>query len=198
MTKEHFLGKAVMDLINNGVTLRIDKRKNNSKYAYNYFDVPKKSRKPVLQMVNFTDDSSSMFEIFIHEYCHFLQWKEGSPLWDSGYDAGVYFDKWLEGKHDTCTIDYVRNIQKMELDCDKRVLKIIKDNKLPVNVNSYIKESNSYIWSYNIMFENRRFYNFNVYDDIILDTVPTSHLSFDDIGSYTPQYKEKLLKSFDK
>ncbi len=194
MTKEHFLGKSIMELVDNGVTFRVEKRRNNSKYAYNYFDIHEKTKKPSMQLANFNQDSTEMFEMFIHEYCHFLQWKENSPLWKLGWDSNQICDKWLYKKIPDFDINDLKNIQKLELDCDKRVIRTIKQNKLPVDIDKYIVESNSYIWSYSVMYKIRKFFNLSVlyYPELLL-LVPAHHLSFDEIDA-SPEYIDTFLK----
>lgn len=94
--------------------------------------------------------------IFIHEYCHFLQWKEQSKIWINfqKIDKGCILDKWISGKIELSTesIKKVCNASRdIELDCEKRSVEIIKRFDLEFNIDEYIQKSNSYILYFNLI-----------------------------------------------
>lgn len=69
---------------------------------------------------------------FIHEFCHYEQWKEGFFLEYSFKDAINQSNKEAFDK-----------IIEIELDCEKRVLSILNKNKIKHN---YEKRINSYLF----------------------------------------------------
>jgi hypothetical protein len=89
--------------------------------------------------------------VLAHEYGHFCQWKENKFVDRATGNAYVDFDEWLEGKVElskkklekTCEL-----IQKCELDCEKRALKLIKEYKLYKDEKLYIQKANSYVLGY--------------------------------------------------
>jgi len=96
----------------------------------------------------------------VHEYCHMLQWLDKWPLWTESLnrDDDHIFDTWLNGKdYNPRTIRAaIKRIQKVELDCEKRSVKLIKKYNLNVNIEQYIKNANSYIYLYTYMLEFRK------------------------------------------
>ena len=102
--------------------------------------------------------------IFIHEYCHFLQWKEKSRLWkqNRGLSASV-MDKILHNEpisSDKINL-YLNRSRDLELDCEKRTVAIFKKYKVPLNIKYYIQCANSYIHFYNHIKTYRSWYPLN-------------------------------------
>jgi hypothetical protein len=97
------------------------------------------------------------YEILVHESCHMDQWAEKSVLWTNIYKDGIDCDKgmddWLNGVefHEDEYTHYIRTMQAVEIDCEKRSIKKIKELGLPINTNSYIKRANSYLFFYSVM-----------------------------------------------
>lgn len=95
------------------------------------------------------------FPVAVHEYCHFLQYKEQSKLWTSKAIDKAYTEvfTWLEDENHEIPEDklmpYIGHIQAVEQDCDQRVVELIKARELPIDVPDYIQRSNVYIWFYN-------------------------------------------------
>lgn len=95
-------------------------------------------------------------EILVHEYCHLTQWREGIPLWKAATESMNIVDEWIAGKE-------VRNIEKhiaasrdLELDNEKRSVKIIKEFGLPIDIEKYTRKANSYVHFYNYLMISRR------------------------------------------
>lgn len=101
------------------------------------------------------------FNTFVHESCHMDQWIEGSSIWNrkiNGKDPLDLIDLWIANKLDlddktlTEAIDIALEI---ELDCEKRSVEKIKKYNLPIKIETYIKKSNAYVWSYRFLKETR-------------------------------------------
>lgn len=117
------------------------------------------------------------FEILIHEYSHFLQWKTDRAFWDSTlktYD--VLFD-WIADL--TLEVDELeleqslKDIISIEHDCEKRVLKMVKNNPIEnFDTDKYIRASNAYIWSYHLNKELRKKPTNPIYSEKVLPYMP--------------------------
>jgi hypothetical protein len=97
-------------------------------------------------------------QILVHEYGHLTQWIEQCEPWvrsvkNNSHDK-LY--RWLAGEN-------IRDIKKaisicrdLELDNEKRSVKIIKKFNLPININMYIKTANAYVQFYNYILISRK------------------------------------------
>jgi hypothetical protein len=154
MTQETFMGIAIRELIQSGVSIIFNKRKRYSKHnVSNTFDSWEKV--PVLTVQNYDDKWATNFENFIHEYCHYLQWKEQSPLYRDGLINLFLFDLFCQGKNAVFTEEQLWHIQAMELDCEKRVDNLNKRHKLGIDMGRYTRVTNAYIYSYRFSMENK-------------------------------------------
>jgi hypothetical protein len=92
-------------------------------------------------------------ELFVHEYSHMTQYLEGLELWNKCMDLESHdkMDRWLAGEYFD-DIDYhIDNCRDLELDNEKRAVKLIKKFNLEIDIDKYIKKSNAYIQFYNYM-----------------------------------------------
>lgn len=112
------------------------------------------------------------YEVLIHESCHMDQWIERDPLWlnitANGIDCDAGMDSWLSGKqfhHDEYTY-YVRTMQAVEIDCEKRSVKKILDLGLKLDTVDYIKRANSYLFFYDVLLHTRK------WSDVAPYTIP--------------------------
>lgn len=95
-------------------------------------------------------------EILAHEYCHLTQWVEKIPLWTQAETSLSFVWEWLDGV-DCDDIDHHINVARdLELDNEKRVVKLIKSFGLNVNIESYVQKANSYVMFYNWMKQTRK------------------------------------------
>lgn len=95
-------------------------------------------------------------EILVHEYCHLTQWREQIPLWKACMKSMGLLDYWLEGNSVVNIKKHIANCRDLELDNEKRSVKLIKEFELPIDIVSYTKKANSYIHFYNYMLISRR------------------------------------------
>jgi hypothetical protein len=87
--------------------------------------------------------------VFVHEYAHFLQHLDKEPLFMDSSKPLDRFWKYLEKKRKTFKWEDVRAIQAMELDCERRAVEVIRKNKLPIDIKTYIREANTALLFYN-------------------------------------------------
>jgi hypothetical protein len=95
-------------------------------------------------------------EILAHEFAHLTQWVDQIDLWKKADVSIPKVDDWLMGEE-------VRDIKKhlavsrdLELDNEKRAVKIIKKFGLDIDIDQYIKKANCYIHFYNRMLATRK------------------------------------------
>jgi hypothetical protein len=105
----------------------------------------------------FIDFSSTYWiGVLAHEYSHFLQCVNHNKLWlsfqdsvfDNIDDLENIFTKKTNKINKTLRKKISRSIINMELDCDKRAIKLINKYKLPVNKKEYIAKANVILYKY--------------------------------------------------
>jgi hypothetical protein len=103
----------------------------------------------------------SWFPTFVHETCHMQQWLDGLPIWTRRIDGtppSDLFDAWITGRKDLpndIKDQMIDALVDIELDCERRSAERIKTYDLPIKLDSYIRKSNAYIWSYRYMANSR-------------------------------------------
>lgn len=114
--------------------------------------------------INVATHNDDWWEILAHEYCHFLQWKEGLYMSGPAWKACNYIDPWIiqerrikgEGiPHDLMRSAY-SIIISCEDDCMKRTYEMIQDYSLYRTKKEkidYIKRSNLYLYLLELEFE---------------------------------------------
>lgn len=103
-------------------------------------------------------NSPNWLETLVHEFCHYLQWKENCPAWVNGIDSVELIDRWIGGEEFE-DIDYhIGMVRDLELDNEKRSAELIKKWGLDseIDLDSYIKKANAYVLFYNWLGKTRR------------------------------------------
>lgn len=133
--------------------------------------------------------------ILVHEYAHITQWQDSKigkfDLWDASTPSLIKVDEWLTNKP-------VKDIQKhlgicrdLELDNEKRSVKLIKQFKLSIDIPFYIKRANAYVLFYNWMFYTRRWSkpsNSPYSNPVVLEAMSTR---------FNMNYKKMSKKAYD-
>lgn len=122
---------------------------SNSIKASGYFD----ETVPTLVCSMKRPDS---IEILAHEYGHLTQWREQIPLWKAAEVSMAKMDEWLEGKDVTNIEKHIGACRDLELDNEKRAVKIIKQFELPVDLEHYVKKANAYVYFYTRLISTRK------------------------------------------
>lgn len=100
------------------------------------------------------------FPVFIHEFCHFEQWRTSAKVWDELEDEDELWD-WVSRKielskrESNSMINHARNL---EYDCELRTVAMIKKFNLPVDVEKYSQMSAAYILFYDYLKKYRTWY----------------------------------------
>lgn len=90
--------------------------------------------------------------ILAHEYCHMTQWAEKCHEWMRSNELKSY-TAWadhLKGKKIEMDIHF-QIMRDLELDNEKRTVRLIKKLDLPIDVKLYTKKANAYVMFYNYM-----------------------------------------------
>lgn len=173
-TKQSFILKVVRELLshNFSVLLYSTEKLEDNCGGWCWIDEDENKKEFAVAMKH-----NMGFEILIHEYSHFLQWKTDRAFWDSTlktYD--VLFD-WIADL--TLEVDELeleqslKDIISIEHDCEKRVLKMVKNNPIEnFDTDKYIRASNAYIWSYHLNKELRKKPTNPIYSEKVLPYMP--------------------------
>jgi len=96
--------------------------------------------------------------ILVHEYCHLTQWQDGFHLWKKAARAIPVIDEWLDGKYKRPDVlDRAFEISiGLELDNERRSVKMIKKWGLSIDTTDYVKRANAYLQFYNWLRKTRK------------------------------------------
>lgn len=208
-TKSNLTIKIVRELLDYGFSVLLHNKENLDGYG-GWFCAEKGEEELVVAMKHHMG-----FEILIHEYCHFLQWKNDRTLWDKSqltYD--VLFD-WISSPYLQYNI-YVKgkeateeqlnqslhDILELEHDCEKRVLKIVRNCPIEdFDIDKYIRAANAYLWSYHLNRELRKRPKNPIYSERVLEHMPNTfdpNLSFYlDRHNLTDPIRQALLAEYE-
>jgi len=146
-----------------------------------YFDEDKKLRELAVGCAKAQRD---WFPIFVHEYCHFLQWVEKNPLYFAVIDDKEMGDalwNFINRKElktpKSLVVESARAWQALELDCEKKAVELIEEFDLSIDVADYIQSANIYILFYSILPKTGDWYTTPPYEiDKIVSTMPEHFL----------------------
>ena len=94
--------------------------------------------------------------VLVHEFAHMTQWLDNCKAWKDSMNHPDDVDDWLNGKelkNIKRTIAVTRNL---ELDNEKRSVKLMKQWDLPIDIKDYTQKANAYIQFYNWLYFTRR------------------------------------------
>lgn len=199
-TKLSFTLKVVKELLSHGFSVHLHQKDNIDGYG-GWFGNDTNEEEFVVAMKHHMG-----FEILIHEYCHFLQWKYDRNFWDSTteyYD--ILFD-WISDPNVVVSEEDLNKsfetILSIEHDCERRVLKLIKNNPIEdFDIDKYIRAVNAYLWSYHINRELRKRPKNPIYSDRVLPHMPNTFNSnldyYLDKNNLTTEIKNALLQEYE-
>jgi hypothetical protein len=188
MNKSEFLAKAIEHLISEGKSIKLANRNHVQ------IDGVKTGGYCTSDGIVVAVKREYWFETFIHEYCHFLQ--ELDPDYNPSEDDWEDYDYWLLGKKRLSkkTVERHTNaIREMEIDCEKRVVKLIEEYQLPIDKKRYIQEANVYALFYTLATKYRMWYKGESPCAIkeLADMMPTTfRKTWDDV----PKEFERIVK----
>jgi len=194
MTRNEFIGKVAVECIENGVSLKIIQKEIVGGYG-GWFDP---NRKELVCAYK----SSNGFETLIHEYHHFLQWKNRPHFWKKCSGNDNPFLSWLHGD-ETSKNKLTRAFNKaieLERDCEINSVKFIKKHGLNVDIERYIREANAYLYSYHYVKKYRNWPPTTIYTKKLIEKMPNKILSLqhykkgvDEKGNKVIVFYEQIL-----
>jgi hypothetical protein len=204
-TKLNFITKCIRELLSSGCSVLLHRKKDLDGYG-GWFGAEDNEKEFVVAL-----DHSMGFEVFLHEYCHFLQWKNKRELWDRSlitYD--ILFD-WIDNPESEYTSQQVdqslHDIIEVEHDCETLALKILKNNPIEdVDVDKYIRATNAYLFHYHVNRNLRKRPKNPIYAEHILEYMPSnfnhslsyyldhSNITQTMLSAFLPEY-EKIEES---
>jgi hypothetical protein len=208
-TKMSFILKCTKQLLEHGFAVMLHRKTDINGYG-GWLSTDDNEKELVVAL-----DHHMGFEIFIHEYCHFLQWKYDRQLWDKSmltYD--VLFD-WINfpslkycADIKDCTFtneqldQSLHDILEIEHDCEKRVLKLVANNPIEnFDTDKYIRAVNAYLWSYHTNKELRKRPKNPIYSERLLENMPNvfqKELSYYlDKNNLTEKMRSALLAEYE-
>jgi hypothetical protein len=101
------------------------------------------------------------FGVLAHEYCHLTQWVDKIPLWKKADKALTKVDEWLGGKPVRNIKKYLAIARDLELDNEKRTVKLLKKFGFDDMIEDYTRKANAYVHFYNYMLFTRKWSNPN-------------------------------------
>jgi len=110
--------------------------------------------------------------VFVHETCHVDQSTQRKKWHSVREDAVGSMDTWLSGKQVNYVDDVIRKVVELEWDCEKRSLRKIIANKLPIDIEEYSQKANAYIIGYNWTYNCRKWCKFSYNSPDIWKAMP--------------------------
>lgn len=170
-----FFYRATQEMVEAGVKVKFV---GKYKYSGTFSDEP-------LEFVcKISKEDPRWFHTFIHEYCHFLQWRE-QKIWNENVGCDSALDMWLSGVNiaNKKIEESIETLKRIEIDCEKRVVKLIKSENLSIDIEDYIRRANSYVLFYNVVREERLWYKKPPYNvDELVALMPSNFLkSYDHV-----------------
>jgi len=118
-------------------------------------------------------------DVLVHESCHLDQFVQKSKYWKSGDTGIINIEKFIS-KEKNMSIKKVKksiiDTVMLELDCEMRTVKKIKKYGLKVNIDTYTKQANSYLFSYWTILRDRKWYPFPYNKPKIYNKFPSNFL----------------------
>lgn len=142
LNEQEFIGIAVTNLLKDGFSLRLSSKARHGGYG-GWFDANNKTF-----FTCFGGEHG--FEIFVHEYCHYLQYKH-SKIWNRSQISLDKFSGWLNGdvKLSSPTIKkHTEQVLKLEWDCEIKASKIFARNNFSISKEEYCRAANLYLMFY--------------------------------------------------
>lgn len=166
MTRNNFICKVFSELLDDKFSVLIHQKKM-VEFCGGWFD--SEGREFVVAMKN-----KMGFEILIHEYSHYLQWKNRKRFYNKGANACEIIFSWLEGKfYKQETIENaIKDVIALEWDCEMGALELIRKYSLDVDIDRYLKASNAYLLFYHIVHSERKWCKKSPYSPNIVASMP--------------------------
>jgi hypothetical protein len=115
------------------------------------------------------------FETLVHEYCHFLQYRDKYDFWTKHNTHTDALFSWLNGEIELKPHSKKVNTHgaiAIEWDCEQMSLKYIKEYNLPIDHEFYSRSASAYIFSYYTTAEARKWPVASLYTPEVIENSP--------------------------
>ena len=169
-----------------------------------YFDDENHDRLALHSVIRSPNTRHTALGTVVHEFCHTRQYIEKDPCYwingDTKITDSMYekWDKWIakESEYTEEEIDeFITICMQVEANCERRTVEMIKEFKLPIDIEQYTKEANAYILFYRVMQKERKWCNVKDPAEIntILELMPTEIVT--DLRTLPNGYYELVAKN---
>lgn len=136
--------------------------------------------------------------VLVHEYCHLTQWVDNCKEWKAGCRGLPKVDEWLGGKKVSGIKKALAQSRDLELDNEKRSVKMIKKWKLPIDIKNYTQRANAYVQFYNWLWYSKRWCKPNntpYGNETIINSMPTTfRMNYETMSDkYKQLYKKQKI-----
>lgn len=200
-TKLNFITKCTRELLTNGFSVLIHRKKELDGYG-GWFGAEEGEKELVVAL-----DHDMGFEVFLHEYCHYLQWKNNRDLWDRSLLTYDTLFEWIDKPESNYTDEELNqslhDIIELEHDCENKALKLLQNNPIEdVSVDKYIRAVNAYLLHYHINRSLRKRPKNPIYSERVLNHMPNKfNTNLDyylDSSNITEPMRESLLLEYEE
>ena len=105
---------------------------------------------PILKIAKGGLKEEEWFGVLLHEYCHFIQWRDDSKIWNKFCDYDVTYSEIIlkPEKHKK----ELMALMELEINCEKCAVSIIKNNKL-FDYKDYAQGANAILYKYAFLYK---------------------------------------------
>lgn len=128
---------------------------------------------PVIKVATGSLKEDEWFGVLIHEYCHFIQWRDDSYLWNHFCDYDVTYAQIISKPEKYKKA--LESLMNLEINCEKCATNIIKNNNL-FDYKKYAQSANAIIYKYAILYKYNKWPNDNKKYQKVQEFCPTKIL----------------------
>lgn len=142
-----FIGSKVQELVQQGISVYLTNgRCINKKYS-GLFD----SHAKTLKVAMGQPDEHSMYT-FLHEYAHFIQYRDKTALWDRLHETGTcLYVPWLNREITLSKSEIssaFRSLLELEHDAEVMAVSMVSTHNLPLDIRSMSRRANNNLLFY--------------------------------------------------
>lgn len=159
MTKEDFISMVVNELLQDQFSVFLH-QKVKVEDCGGWFDYEEREVTAAMQ-------NPMGFEILVHEYNHYRQWKDDNEWFKARNENVCKVFDWIGGRiytKKTLRKAFEETVM-LELDCERRSIATIEKYDLPVDVDKYIRAANAYLLFYQYVHQKRKWCKKSPYND---------------------------------
>ena len=143
-----------------------------------------------------------------HEFAHFTQWNEQCEAWmnyvievkfnNNIHDVGDIMWHWVNGEEvsEELLDASITASREVELDCERRTLKLIEKFGLPIDSEDYAQKANAYVHFYNSIRSERQWYEIDKEPYNTKEVVELMPFDLDRDYSTSPENVQLAIKKY--